>query len=247
MKNLSLAARAASYAEAFPDWPAPRTDARWLDGMWLMGNNYKATGHDARGRSFYGAYPPGHVKRVLALFPDHERLLHLFSGSLPGDPSYARFNNELSPVGRQAMDREGQAESLSSHYPPGTFDLVMADPPYSTDDAKHYGTLMVNRRRVLGEVYRVLEPGGHLVWLDTQLPMFRKDLWSLWGLIGVVRSTNHRVRLISFFQRRADADMTRPLPDSRLSEIFSGEEIEENGQLMLPGLSGTAAPRRLTE
>ena len=43
--------------------------------------------------------------------------------------------------------------------------------------------------------------GGHLVWLDQVLPMYRKSELHLWGQVGVVRSTNHRFRIVSRFER----------------------------------------------
>jgi ubiquinone/menaquinone biosynthesis C-methylase UbiE len=79
--------------------------------------------------------------------------------------------------------------------------LVMADPPYSQSDAERYGTRMVDRRKVLREAARVTQPGGYLVWLDTVLPMFAKREWHWWGAIGIVRSSNHRVRFVFMFER----------------------------------------------
>ena len=60
----------------------------------------------------------------------------------------------------------------------------------------------VRNNDVMREAARVTAPGGNLVWLDQKRPMFRKDQWRLWGAIGLVRSTNHRVRLVSIFERK---------------------------------------------
>lgn len=190
--------RADHYATVFPNWPPLRVDDRWLDGMWMLGQNY-------RGSGFYGAYPPGYLARIAALFPDRTRTLHLFSGSLPaGD--YTRFDLVAREDASTVPEVVGDATTLSRHFAPHAFDFVMADPPYSATDAVRYGTPMPNRRKVLAELHKVVEPGGHLVWLDTVLPMFRKDAWHLWGLIGIVRSTNHRVRLASMFERLPDKE-----------------------------------------
>jgi hypothetical protein len=185
--------RAAFYHSACPDWPVPRTDDRWLDGIWVQGNNYQGTG-------YWGAYPPTYLKRITGLFPDAQRVLHLFSGSLPRGP-YTRFDR------REGADVVGEAEQLASYFPDrrpdgSVFDLVLADPPYSTADALKYGApALVNRRKVFEGVHEILEPGGVLVWLDLILPMFAKTHWHLWGLIGLVGSTNHKVRLVSMFTR----------------------------------------------
>jgi len=200
MKKLTLAERSASYASKFPKWPAPRTDDRWLDGMWVMGNDYRAVVRDEDDKPFYGAYPPNYVARIMSLFPDAERVLHLFSGSVPFSETYARFGNTVTqPLGPN--DHEEMVERLTKFYQAQQFDLILADPPYSPDDAQKYNVPYLNVKLALSESHAVLEPGGHLVWLDTKLPMFRKDMWHLWGVIGIVRSTNHRFRVVSIFER----------------------------------------------
>ena len=58
-------------------------------------------------------------------------------------------------------------------------------------------------------LYEKVKPGGWLVWLDTQLPMYRKDQWTNVAQIGLVRSTNHRVRLVSIFQRTGGGECAK--------------------------------------
>lgn len=61
-----------------------------------------------------------------------------------------------------------------------------------------------------------LRKGTHVVWLDQVLPMYRKDQFDLVGVIGMVKSTNHRFRVCSIFRAggggaepvREDADGT---------------------------------------
>lgn len=188
MKNLTLSERAELYHVKFPSWPGLRATDRWIDGMWIMGNNYRTSG-------YYGAYPHTYLDRVSSLFPDAERVLHLFSGSLPPG-NYTRLDC-LSEKG----DVVGDAEALSSVFPERRFDLIYADPPYSVEDCEHYGCPMVNRNKVVAECTKVLEPGGFLVWLDQVLPMFRKDELHMCGVIGMVKSTNHRFRVVTIFKR----------------------------------------------
>ena len=43
-----------------------------LVGTWVMGNNYTVKS------TYYGGYPHGYLRRIKALFPDKNNILHLF-------------------------------------------------------------------------------------------------------------------------------------------------------------------------
>jgi DNA modification methylase len=122
--------------------------------------------------------------------------LHLFSGkvdldALPGDT--VDINAELRPT---YVD---DAQTLE-RVPLTAYDLVLADPPYSVEDADRYQTTMVKRNTVL-RALQGLAPGAHVVWLDQVLPMYRKDFFGVDAVIGMVKSTNHRFRVITVFRR----------------------------------------------
>jgi len=136
---------------------------------------------------------------MYSLFPDRERTLHLFSGSLPAEPDAVRL--DLQPNDQAQADVRGNALALP--FRPGSFDLVLADTPYTDNDARKYGVPKVpHRLSVLRQVATVLRPGGFLVWLDTVNPMYRKAELLQCGLIALVGSTNHVVRLATVFRRR---------------------------------------------
>lgn len=160
-----------------------------INGVFIMGNNYTTKGD-------YGAYPFGYMKRMLALFPDSAPSLQLFSVNLPLSADYLRF--DIHP---EFADVVGDAHELAKHFEGCYFNSVFADPPYSIEDCEHYGTAMVNRNKVIKECYKILRPGGFLIWLDQVLPMYRKDEFSIIGVIGMVKSTNHRFRVIVIFQK----------------------------------------------
>lgn len=159
-------------------------------GTWVMGNNYRVSSN------FYGGYPHGYLKRIKALFPEKKNVLHLFCGKvdteiLPGKT--VDINPELNP------DYIDDAQSLEQ-VPLEQFDLVLADPPYSVEDAIHYQTSMIKRNKVVKALDR-LPSGAHIVWLDQVLPMYRKDTFKVVGYIGMVKSTNHRFRVITILER----------------------------------------------
>jgi hypothetical protein len=160
-------------------------------GTWIMGNDYRVKS------TYYGGYPAGYLRRVRALFPDKTRVLHLFSGQVdlaafPGDT--VDINPALNPT---YID---DAQTLR-HVPLELYDLVLADPPYSVEDADHYQTTMV-KRNVVMRALRRLPAGAHVVWLDQVLPMYRKDAFEQEAAIGMWKSTNHRFRGITIFRRR---------------------------------------------
>lgn len=188
------------------DWPAridsyvrltgfPRSlfvaeDGRVV-GTWIMGNDYRVRS------AYYGGYPAGYLRRVRALFPDKKCTLHLFSGKVdlsafPGDT--VDINPECGPT---FVDDSQRLTGV----PLERYDLVLADPPYSVEDADRYQTSMVKRNLVMRALQR-LPIGAHVVWLDQVLPMYRKDAFEQEAVIGMVKSTNHRFRVMTIFRRR---------------------------------------------
>lgn len=181
--------RAMFYEIAFPKFPplTVGTDGR-IQGMWIMGNNYTT------GSSLYGAYPYGYLNRITSLFPDCKQVMHLFSGSMKKSSAYTR-------VDLKKADVNIDAHKLSEHFEGDAYDIIYADPPYSAEDTIHYGTPMINRNKVLSECVKVIKMGGFIVWLDQVLPMYRKSELKIIGLIGMVKSTNHRFRVVTIFQK----------------------------------------------
>ena len=85
--------------------------------------------------------------------------------------------------------------------PLNRYDIVLADPPYSVEDCDHYQTTMIKRNKVMKALGKGLKRGTHVVWLDQVLPMYRKDQFKVIGYIGMVKSTNHRVRMVTIFEK----------------------------------------------
>lgn len=163
-------------------------------GTWIMGNDYRVKS------TYYGGYPAGYLKRIRALFPEKRKVLHLFSGrvdlaAIPGDT--VDINPDLAPT---YVDDAQKLERV----PLERYDLILADPPYSIEDADRYQTTMVKRNTVMKALEGV-SGGTHIVWLDQVLPMYRKDAFGIDAVIGMVKSTNHRFRVITVFRRRNTA------------------------------------------
>ena len=165
-----------------------------LVGTWIMGNNYRVTS------GYYGGYPAGYLKRIKALFPDKTRPLHLFSGKV----DISAFPGQRVDINPHTKpDFIDDAQSLEN-VPIEDFDLILADPPYSVEDCEHYQTTMIKRNKVMRALGKRATPGTHVIWLDQVLPMYRKDEWDLQGVIGMVKSTNHRFRVITIFEAKSE-------------------------------------------
>jgi hypothetical protein len=208
--TLTLADRIAAFKTAYAKWPASwpylvkESGRDVLYATWVLGNDYRNK------TAYYGAYPPGYIARVLALFPtapqsirdrglEARDVLHAFSGSLPPGP-YVRL--DINPATEpDVVGSVYDAAKLWLGRRP--FRLTMADPAYSAADSERYGTPAIDRRRATAALARVTKAGGHLVWLDVCWPMHRKTEWKTVGRIAIVRSTNHRIRMATIFERAA--------------------------------------------
>lgn len=217
--------RAAAYAVKFPQFSDSHfmMSERWISATWITGNNY----HNPSG--YYGSYPPGYLSKIFSMFPDSKCMMHLFSGSLKHDDlneAWSRINWSNNPHVKDYLpeqilfDRKaelnpdicGEANDLAKLWEErqkiveqrgfrSKVDLILADPPYSVEDAEHYGAPLVNKKRVMEQCHEILEPGGTLVWMDQSVPMFRKDMWKWYGIITIYRSTNHRIRGVMLFEK----------------------------------------------
>lgn len=222
--------RAGYYNTAFPNRVPLSEKNGMVGGCWMIGAAFRNPSRMPDGSPFYGSYPHGYLERVHAMFPDAKKILHVFSGGLTYELAIEPYLSSVSPkiirskeIPFTAVDTEyplecmelvdlggegrhptweGNVDCMPAEWE-GRFDLVLADPPYSPADAGTYGVPMYSRRKALTELHRVTATAGNLVWLDQVWPMHRKDQWKTWATIGLVRSTQHRMRLVTFFERQS--------------------------------------------
>lgn len=164
-------------------------------GTWIFGQNYRVKS------KFYGGYPAGYLKRIAGLFPGmqvKEKTLHLFAGFTDQD-KWPGVTVDIHPD--RKPDYLDDAHTLEK-VPLEQFDIVLADPPYSVEDADRYQTTMVKRNKVMDALGHRLKKGAFIVWLDQVLPMYRKKDFRIVAVIGCVKSTNHRFRVITIFEKQ---------------------------------------------
>lgn len=174
----------------FPESLFIAADGR-LVGTWIMGNDYRVKSQ------FYGGYPNTYLRRVKGLFPETNKTLHLFAGKVdlsafPGDTV------DINPALKPTFVDDGQT---LTRVPIDRYTLFLVDPPYSVEDAEHYQTTMISRNKVMDRLSDC-QTGAHVVWLDQVLPMYRKVDFHMIGIVGIVRSTNHRFRVMTIFRRK---------------------------------------------
>lgn len=209
---LTLAERIEAFKRAYAKYPAAwpwltrEQDRDVLYAVWVIGNDYRNK------TKYYGSYPPGFLERVMALFADvvveynhfeHAGILHAFSGSLGRGSTYTTLDINPAVQPNYVGSVYDVATIFQTAIVGPIFKLVVADPPYSSKDAEQYSTPMINRYRATKALAAVTKPGGYLVWLDTCWPMHSKEQWLTVGRILVQRSTNHRARVLSIFERTA--------------------------------------------
>lgn len=180
-----------NYNRTFGRYPRMSADAGLAQGVWYCGS--------FRRSSFHGQYPSGFLPRLLALFPGAREILHCPSGTVEGPGiTVDRIRDGV----RRPMV---VADARSLPFRDGSFDLVLADPPYTAADSRKYGCAPFPLRRAMEEWRRVLHVGGHLAVLHTAVPQYSRAKWDLRGLVGVVTGTNRAVRILSVLRRRGDA------------------------------------------
>ena len=176
-----------NYHKTFHKFPPTLMNSNnQITGLWVMGNNYTTKSN------LYGAYPHGYLQRIYTMFPlVPGKSLHLFSGSLPDSPDYDKVDYNVGI----------EAEKMSDILPHNFYERVYADPPYSIEDCEHYGCCMIKRNVVFKECFKIMKQGGVLIWLDQVLPNYKKTEFKVIARIGMVKSTNHRFRVVTIFQK----------------------------------------------
>ena len=198
MIRMTLAQRAEKFNQEYQHLPNQNlhvtydTDGAFLSGFWFVsGGNIS---------NFYGSYQVEYLKRMDILFGDckgKKKTVHLFSGSIPISADYTVVG---LPDKGYMPEFECDAEQLSSRlrWQP---EVIFADPPYEEAANGEYAKCTIDRSRVVSECARVLTPGGFLVWMDQNLPVFKNEELRMIGCINYIRSTGNRFRGVTIFQK----------------------------------------------
>jgi SAM-dependent methyltransferase len=178
-----------NWNRTFPKYP-PTMDAKgWIYGVWYCGTSWQRV-------TLHGQYPPGFLKRALALFPEAVDIVQVPSGTVTGPGITIDAMKDAVRV----PQIQAQADALP--LPDESADLILSDPPYTHADSAKYGCKPFPMGGFMKEAHRILRPGGHLGMLHVYYPSYHRKDWDLIGLIAVVTGFCRATRMFSILERR---------------------------------------------
>lgn len=159
------------------------------------------------GQRYYGAYLGGFPIRARALLGAtiDEAVLHVCGGmarACPHDGGFGPNDKTLDLAPETSPDFLQDARLAG--YPTG-FKAMLADPPYSEEDAGNYPPgpdKYPSPNKILTNALQALEPGRRVGIIHYQLPRCPKDARFV-AAVGVLCGFNNRIRCFSVFERRS--------------------------------------------
>lgn len=194
VNNYNLFARSKSLPESLHLYP----NGKRFYGEWDYGQNFKNISE------YKGAYSIQDLVRIKACIPDMGNLLHVFSGSIPAGP-YSRLDNNFAVIGAPVPGRDvvGDASEAHLYFEEDSFDVVMADPPWSKYHSEEiYNCSLVDKTKVMKSLFRVLKPGGMIIWKDFSKPIWSGTEFDYLGRICIDPSSGHDDRSFKFFKKK---------------------------------------------
>ncbi len=160
---------------------------------------------------YYGAYPNGFLERARALLgvTPFDAVLHVCGGRAREYPAKPRgFGpNDKTLDGDMALSPDF-LQDATAPLPGHSWPALIADPPYTMDDADHYA---VGRERfpsantILRNMLAVVRPGGRVGMLHYVLPQPPREGVKFVACVGVIVGYNNRMRVFSVFERSDEA------------------------------------------
>lgn len=155
------------------------------------------------GATYYGAYLGGFPERARALLGATigEPVLHLCGGCARLYPHRGGFGRHDKTLDLDANTRPDYLQDARDPHPRG-FKAILADPPYSEEDALHYAPRDAYPSPVLivRNAIDALEPGQRIGILHYMLPQPPRNARFV-AAAGVLPGFNNRIRVYSVFEK----------------------------------------------
>ncbi|MCW7460172.1 class I SAM-dependent methyltransferase [Leptospira bandrabouensis] len=194
VENYNEFARSKGFPESLHLYP----NGKRFYGEWDYGQNFKNISE------YKGAYSIQDLTRLEACIPNMGHLLHIFSGSIPAGP-YCRLDNNFAVIGTPVLGRDvvGEATDAHLHFGKDSFDVIMADPPWSRYHSEEiYNCSLVDKAKVMRSLFQILKPGGIVIWKDFSKPLWFGTEFDYLGRICIDPSSGHDDRSFKFFKKK---------------------------------------------
>jgi hypothetical protein len=149
---------------------------------------------------YRGIYPGRFIERLNKILPmGGAKILHQFGGTTSKDD----FNHtvDINPDTKPTYLTDARDLSM---IPDGTYDIVLADPPYDSQNLNYseklYGCKPVKPYSFVPEGIRVLKPGGYYCILH-QLVYKCPENAERVGVIAITTGPNMRIRVLNIFRK----------------------------------------------
>lgn len=137
------------------------------------------------------------VKLAKELLGKEPEILQLFCGM-------GKFGFRVDIKPEVKPDLIADAHTFASQMGDRMFDVVLADPPYSTEEARDlYGTPKLNYKKWTAEADKVLRPGGLLiVYHKYVVPNPNPDLYVVEKRVFIGNRAWHLPRVAIYFRKK---------------------------------------------
>jgi len=183
------------------------------------------------GRKYYGAYLGGFPERARALLGVNinDPVLHVCGGMAKHYPYRGGFGPNDKTLDLDPLVEPDYLQDARHKYPEG-FAAILADPPYSEQEAENYNTGAANYPKpneIVKRAFEVLPVGGRVGIIHYILPACPKN-GKLVATVATLCGFNNRVRVYSVFEK------------------VGADETAVQGDMLLPANSAISGIRRST-
>jgi hypothetical protein len=153
---------------------------------------------------YYGAYPAGFLGRARALLgvTIDDPVLHVCSGKVLDYP-YSGVGARDMTLDLDPALKPDYLQDAREPLPKG-FKAILADPPYTDEDADHYVPThhqLPSANALLKNMLLAVKPGHRVGMLHYVVPRPPKDMAKFVAVVGVFCGFGNKMRAYSVFER----------------------------------------------